>query len=239
LTLLRKMKRLILLPLLTSWAFAEPVDKILTDYYRAVATEIAKDPRSLGGMEGLLKKYEELGKEHLLKNKEALHKKAVADYLALPILEFAVLEKEERIAWIKASKFDDGKTVRPELAKTALDNVVLMFSESGYEIPPFNRTVFSTLWWSPVKAARTVRELSFRRHLEPKDVERRKFVEQHSPPLIFRIGDDGEKPCIVFFDGAELFALNLQYMEDGIYCVSALKWVKLKDREKGDSGAKQ
>jgi hypothetical protein len=223
-----KMKTLLLLPFFSSIVFAgSNADKILTEYYQAVSSEISQNTQSLG-MDGVLEKYDELGKKYLLANKEDLHKKAVEDYLNLPELDFVVLEKQERIAWIQSSQFKKGNTIEPGLAKTPLDQVVLFFSESGYNIPPFDRTVLATLWWDPVKAARTIRELSFRRHLPPTDVEQRKFIEQYTPPMLFRLGKDGEHPCIAFFDGRELFALDLTYMKEGLYALAALKWVKMK-----------
>ena len=87
------MKRPLLLPLLLGFAFqlstalaATDADKILTAYYTLVGKEIAANPKSLG-MDGVLQKYDDLGKKMLLANKDVLHKKAVQDYLALPVLD--------------------------------------------------------------------------------------------------------------------------------------------------------
>ena len=109
-----------------------------------------------------------------------------------------------------------------------MDQIVLIFCEAGYGIPPFNRTVLATLWWDPVRAGRTIRELTFRRHLQPDDVERRKFIEQYSPPLVFRTGSDAEHPAVAFFDGQEYFVTELKYMDEGIYALTALKWFRMK-----------
>jgi len=204
-----------------------PAEKALVQYYQADAKEITPNVQSLG-IDGVLRKYDELGTKYLLANKEDLHKKAVEDYLKLPELKFAILEKQERIAWIESRQFRRGDAIEPGLAKTPLDQVVLFFAEYGYSIPPFDRTVLATLWWDPVKAARTIRELSFRRYLPPEDVEHRKFLEQYTAPMLFRLGKDGENPCVIFFDGQELFALDLIYLKEGIYALKALKWVKIK-----------
>jgi hypothetical protein len=223
------MKILVALQLLTSIAFgASEADTVLTNYYKAVAAQIGKDPRSLGGMDGVLKKYDELGQEFLLKNKDVLHRKAVADYLNLPALDFGALEEQERIVWKNASAFIDGDTVNVGAAKDDMDQTVLMFCEAGYGIPPFDQTVLATLWWDPQRAARTLRELILRRHLPPEDVERRKFVEQYSPPLVFRSGTNGEMPGIAFFDGKEIFAVELKHIDAGIYALAAIKWVRMK-----------
>ncbi len=226
------MKCLLIFPFLVSFVLAQPsADEILADYYKEVGLKIAKNPGELGSMDGILKKYEELGKKHLFKNKETLHKKAVKDYLALPELTFTELKNEEKIAWIENSKFVKGDVIDHSLVKTGLENLTLMFDKSGYGNIPFDRHVLSTQWWSPKKVVKTVRELAYNEHLKPNDIERRKFVEQYNSPLFYRVGNDGEAPCIVMFDGLELFAVNLKYVEQGIYCVTALKWVKLKDKK--------
>jgi len=225
------MKKLLLLPFLLSIALAaEPqqdADKILSDYYKAVAKEIAADPKSLG-MDEVLKRYDDLGKKLLLANKAVLHKKAVADYLALPLMDAKTFDKLDRIAWKESKTFEDGKVVKPGLAKDDMDKIVLFFSESGYGIPPFDKTVFATLWWNPIRAGSTIRELTFRQHLPPDDTERRKFIEQYSPPLLYRTNADGEHPAIAFFDGQEYFVTELKYMDEGIYALTALKWFRVK-----------
>jgi len=207
---------------------ASDADKILSDYYRAVAKEIGDNPRKLGGQDAILTKYEELGEKYLLANKTALHKKAAEIFTSLPRLEGVDIEKLKRIAWKDSKQFIDGDAVRYDKTKDKLDDLILSFHEYSYGVPPFSRHLFVTRWWNPVEAGQRLRELVFKKQLSREDLERRNFNEQFSPPLVYRMNDDVEKPSIAFFDGREYFILELKYTDVGIYSLAALKWVSEK-----------
>ena len=200
-------------------------DKILSDYYRAVAREIGDNPRKLGGQDAILAKYEELGEKYLLANKAVLHKKAAEIFANLPLMEGVTIEKLKRIAWKDSKQFIDGNAVRYDKTKDKLDELILMFHEYNYGITPFDRHLFVTRWWNPVEVGQRLRELVFKKQLSREDLERRNFIEQFSPPLVYRMNDDVKKPSIAFFDGREYFVVELKYIDEGIYTLVILKWV--------------
>ena len=192
----------------------DKAEKVIRTYLNEVAKEIGTDPRSLGGMEEVLKKFHELGEKHLLANKEILHGKAAADYKKLDV-------------W----KVRPGYELKPKPQQVAkLKDIQLMFS-TGYGIPPYGRHSFATLWWEPLFAAKTIRELSFRQALTEDGVEKRKFMEQYAVPRVYRQSDDAEEPIISFYDGKELFVVSLKYTDVGIYALKKIEWFDVTKEE--------
>ncbi len=189
---------------------AEPdrADAVIRAYLTDVAGQIGKDPRSLGGMDAVTKRFHELGEKHLLENKGILHKKAARDYLKLD-------------PWKLGAGYEM-KSRRDEMKQ--LTEIEEIFQKGGYGIPPYGRHTFATLWWDPHFAAKTLRELAFKRNLSKDEVEKRKFMEQYAAPRVYRQSDDPDKPAIAFFDGKELFVVRLIYTDVGIYALEKIEW---------------
>jgi len=75
----------------------QAADKVIRNYMTAVADQIGGKLEELGGQKAILKKFEELGEEHLLPHKDVLHSKAKADYLKLDVLKLGENDKLEAI----------------------------------------------------------------------------------------------------------------------------------------------
>ena len=192
----------------------DKAEEVIRTYLNDVAKEIGENPRSLGGMDAVLKKFHELGEKHLLSNKEILHGKASADYKKLDV-------------W----KIRPGYVLKPKTEQVAkLKDIQLMFS-GGYGIPPYGRHSFATLWWEPLFAAKTIRELSFREVFTEDGFEKRKFMEQYAVPRVYRQSADAEKPIISFYDGKELFVVSLKYTDVGIYALKKIEWFDITEEE--------
>lgn len=189
----------------------QAADKVIRNYMIAVSDQIGGRLQELGSQDAILKKFEELGEKHLLANKDVLHSKAKAEYLKLQVWTMGENVKLEAI-----------KTDSKEIAEFQV-----IFS-GGHGIPPYDRHTFTTKWWEPEFAAKTLRELVFRQALSEKEVERRKFIEQFSAPQLYRRNDDIEKPSLAYFDGKELFVVNLKYTELGIYALEKIEWFTYK-----------
>ncbi len=205
-------------------AYPQTADEIIDQYMQAVQKEIGENPRALG-QDGVLRKFEELGKKHLLKNKEILHRKAAEQYVKLDELKLSGV-----LAQIKQTPRAEqrGREIVISPNDDKLKQMVQMFSEGGYGVPPFGRHVLATRWWDPEVAARTIRELTFRHMLDKDESEKRKFLEQYAPPRIYRANGDAETPVIVFYDGQEVFVVELKYIQEGIYVATSLAWSKPK-----------
>lgn len=188
-------------------------EQILRGYMVAVADEIGGKLQELGGQEAVLKKFEELGKKHLLTNKDVLHKKAAADYLKLDV--WTLGEKQKLVPTAKHDK--------------SIQAFKDIFS-GGHGIPPYDYRTLTTKWWDPEFVAKTLRELLFRQAFEKGEVERRKFIEQYLVPRLYRQNDDIEKPLLAYFDGKELVVFSLKYTEIGIYALENIEWFTVESK---------
>ena len=103
------------------------------------------------------------------------------------------------------------------------EEMVTMFCEPGYNIPPFDRHALATRWWDPQVAADTIRELTFKQGLSEDEVAKRKFMEQYAPPAVYRINDDPKQLMFVYVDGKEAFAIELTYTKHGKYAPRSLR----------------
>jgi hypothetical protein len=187
----------------------DDAEAVLRAYLADLARQLpVRDPVALMKYDAGLLKLQELGEKHLLKNKEVLHKKASADYLRLP------LWKEDSTVKLEAIHKDD----------QALKHLVEAFGEKGYGIERRSWEYRTTLWWEPEVAATAVRQLAHRRILDHSDMVDKQVFANYAKPRIYRQGDDPEHPIIAFFDGTELFVVQLGYTKLGIYAVEGIDW---------------
>jgi len=189
----------------------QAADKVIRNYMTAVADQIGGKLEELGGQKAILKKFEELGEEHLLPHKDVLHSKAKADYLKLDVLKLGENDKLEAI----------------EAHAKKLGELRDIFS-GGHGVPPYDYHTFTTKWWDPEFAAKTLRELLFRQALSEKEVGRRQFMDQFLAPKLYRRNGDINQPSLAYFDGKELLVFNLKYTELGIYALDKIEWFALK-----------
>lgn len=185
----------------------QAADEVIRNYMIAVTDQIGNRLEELGGQDAILRKFDELGEKHLLAHKDVLHTKAEADYLKLEVWTLGENVKLEAI----------------EAHAKAIGEFQEIFS-GGLGVPPYDYRTFTTKWWETEFAAKTLRELIFRQALSEKEVGRRRFMEQFSAPRIYRRNDDIQKPSLAYFDGKELFVVNLKYTEHGIYALEKIEW---------------
>ena len=63
-------------------------------------------------------------------------------------------------------------------------------------------------------------------------IEKRKFLQQYAVPRMYRLSNDPENPSIGFYDGKELFVVDLDYADIEIYCLKGIRWVEIINRDR-------
>jgi hypothetical protein len=206
------------------WA-QEPADRVLQDYHRAIQSEVFSDYPNLSP-EQIHRKMVDLGNACLLAHIEELHPRAVQRYMSLPELAGIKLEKLVRLGWCERKELLDGDVLRPELAKTPLDQVLVFFSPESLGTALQHRAN-PAAWWDPVTAARDMQKMLFLRMLDEDDLGEREHIGRYAPNLMYRMNSDAEHPVVAFFDGRELLALQLCCHVTGQYTLQSIKWVMM------------
>jgi hypothetical protein len=201
------------LPLVAHADENDDAEAILRAYLADVANQLPlNDILLLTRGDAGLKKLHALGEEHLLKNKDILHKKAATDYLRLPLWK-----PDKKTVKLTPIYKDDSE----------FKDMVRMYGVKGYGIGKEGYKNHVTQWWEADVAARFLRERLYCRLLDPdaNDIER--VLEKIAPARMYRQGDDPEHPDIAFFDGRELLVLHLEYTDAGFYVLSRMEWYRV------------
>jgi hypothetical protein len=189
----------------------EDPEAILRAYLAEVARLPFEDRRRMVKDDAGLKKLHELGEKHLLKNKEVLHKKAVAEYLSLP-------------AW----KPDKTVTLKAMESGEDFKDLVRLFGPRGYGVGKGGYEYHVAQWWEAEVAARFLRQRVYSSwgYESPQSIHKR-LLEAYAPARVYRQGADPEHPIIAFFDGEDLFAFHLIYTDAGFYALERIDWFRV------------
>lgn len=196
----------------------EPSDaeSVLRGYLLAVQDAVGADPAALGSQNAVLRKLDELGRQHFEPNKVVLHQRAIQAYRELPRLPVECMEGNVSLREGREEEF------------LAIES---LFREDGRGKAPFDHHVVITQWWDPQYAAKILRDVVTDDLLRQDQKQRRRFIEQFVPARLYRLSDDPEQPELVFYGGRELFVVRLAYSESGIYCLKGLDWLQVSRRD--------